>query len=152
MRHTIIIIFVFAAAAASALRRLEGATVLITTPSPYAARLKSALHAQGAAVVHLEAVRTELLHGGDQRKLRRALLIDHRNGDYVAFTSRRGIQVKTRLKDTREDSANGHRRRLGSGYGQRLTPWLLRPRCVACLWRSAHRDAFSSAPRVNLAT
>ena len=92
MRHTTIIIFVFAAAAASALRRLEGATVLITTPSPYAARLKSALHAQGAAVVHLEAVRTELLHGGDQRKLRRALLIDHRNGDYVAFTSRRGIQ------------------------------------------------------------
>lgn len=75
---------------ADAARTLDSPKVLVTAPPSYAKRLRSFLEERGARVVSCPAVHTELLSRRDAKRLRRELL----NGeyDYVAFTSRRGVE------------------------------------------------------------
>jgi uroporphyrinogen-III synthase len=68
---------------------LKGVTVVVTAPVSYAPRLASHLEAAGARVLFLPTMATEFL--SDNADLRTALL-DKRH-DFVAFTSRRGIQA-----------------------------------------------------------
>ena len=78
-------------AVGAAPRSLDGTTILITAPPAYAGRLSSVLKDRGARVLSLPCVQTELLSGHEKRELRRELL--GRECDYVAFTSRRGVEA-----------------------------------------------------------
>ena len=72
---------------------LEGTTILVTAPPAYASRLQRVLKSRGSSVVTCPTVQTELLRRRDQGQLRRDLL---RECDFVAFTSRRGIEAAVR--------------------------------------------------------
>lgn len=77
--------------------QLEGIRVLITAPPSYAPRLASHLESAGARVILLPTIVTEFL--SDDTTLRKTLLNQGRTTpppDYVAFTSRRGIQAALR--------------------------------------------------------
>lgn len=82
----------------SAIGDLCGATILVTAPPAYARRLQPLLEARGARVVRCPAVTTTLPTGRDAAALRRRLLSRRGalRGEYVAFTSRRGIEAAVR--------------------------------------------------------
>ena len=78
---------------------LDGTTVLITAPPSYSSRLKAPLENAGAKVVACPTIVTDLMSDQELQSLRE-VIHDASSYDFLAFTSRRGIQAAMQVGGT----------------------------------------------------
>jgi len=88
-----------AAAVLAGTHELNGVRVLVTAPTVYANRLIPHLESAGATVIHCPTIVTELFTDDEEAGLSLRTALTSRLGsfDYIAFTSRRGIEAALRV-------------------------------------------------------